>query len=123
MSVSNDVIGAVIGKRGSKINEIRQLSKASINIMETGSRRSGGRDSSPDRERIIEISGNSHAVTMAKSMISMAIEMGVDGDGGRGGRRDRGDRGGQRFSRTRSRSRDRDNFGDRRGRRDKFAPY
>ena len=38
MNVPNDVIGAVIGKRGAKINEIRSLSGASINIMEVGAR-------------------------------------------------------------------------------------
>lgn len=41
MSVPNDVVGAVIGKRGSKINEIRQISGATINIMETGQQKKG----------------------------------------------------------------------------------
>ena len=65
MNVSNDIIGAVIGKKGSKINEIRTLSGANINIMEVGH---GQRDRSPDpdRDRIIEISGSVHQVTMAK---------------------------------------------------------
>ena len=50
MNVPNDVIGAVIGKRGAKINEIRQLSGATINIMEVGQRqRGGGRDRSGGR--------------------------------------------------------------------------
>merc|ERR1712029_538060 len=57
MSVPNDVVGSVIGKRGSKINEIRQISGATINIMESGQRK---RERSPDndRERIIEIMGS-----------------------------------------------------------------
>ena len=73
MNVPNDVIGAVIGKRGAKINEIRSLSGASINIMEVGARggqRSRDRSPDPDRERIIEISGSTQSVTMAKSLIS-----------------------------------------------------
>ena len=136
MNVPNDVIGAVIGKRGAKINEIRQLSGANINIMEVGQRqRGGGRDRSPDpeRERVIEISGSGTAVTLAKSLINIAMDLGNDQGDTRGGRRDRDDRRGGmgggggvgRFSRTRSRSRERGvgNYEDRRGRRDKFAPY
>ena len=63
MSVPNDVVGSVIGKRGSKINEIRQIrylrakhdwgsketflcrSGATINIMESGQKR---RERSPE---------------------------------------------------------------------------
>merc|ERR1719458_1508264 len=95
MNVPNEVIGAVIGKRGAKINEIRQLSGANINIMEVGQRqRSGGRDRSPDpaRERIIEISGSGTAVTLAKSLINIAMVLGNDAGDMRGGRRDREDR-------------------------------
>ena len=127
MNVPNDVIGAVIGKRGAKINEIRSLSGASINIMEVGARggqRSRDRSPDPDRERIIEISGSTNSVTMAKSLITIAMDLG-DGAQGRGGRdgERRGGGGGGRFDRTRSRSRDRGSYDDRRGRRDKFAPY
>ena len=124
MSVPNDVVGAVIGKRGAKINEIRQISGATINIMETGQRK---RERSPDmdRERIIEISGSTTVVTLAKSLIKVAMDMGQDGFGDGRGRREREDRTGDR---TRSRSRERGSGGregyvDRRGRRDKFAPY
>ena len=129
MTVGNEVIGCVIGKRGSKINEIRQMSGASINIMEVGQRQRQGRDHSPDpdRARVIEISGSLSQVTLAKGLINVAMDMGGENDGARGGRREnnRGgdDRRGGRFSRTRSRSRDRNNFDERRGRRDKFAPY
>ena len=126
MNVPNDVIGAVIGKRGAKINEIRTLSGASINIMEVGARggqRSRDRSPDPDRERVIEISGSTHAVTMAKSLITIAMDLG-DGAQGRGGRDgERRGGGGGRFDRTRSRSRDRGSYDDRRGRRDKFAPF
>jgi len=122
MSVPNDVVGAVIGKRGSKINEIRQISGATINIMEAGSgQRKRERSPDTDRERIIEISGSTTAVTLAKSLINVAMDMGQDGWD-----RDRDDRRGGRFARTRSRSRERGNGGgydDRRGRRDKFGQY
>jgi len=139
MSVPNDVVGAVIGKRGAKINEIRQISGATINIMETGQRK---RERSPDpgaldRERIIEISGPTEAVALAKSLINMAMDLGragyneeVRGGGSssgmrdEGGRRERDDRRGG--NRTRSRSRDRGYGGGdrhRQDRRDKFAPY
>ena len=98
MSVPNDVVGAVIGKRGAKINEIRQISGATINIMETGQRK---RERSPDmdRERIIEISGSTTAVTLAKSLINVAMDMGQDGFGDGRGRREREDRRGGRFAR------------------------
>jgi len=135
MSVPNDVVGSVIGKRGSKINEIRQISGATINIMESGQKR---RERSPepgplDRERIIEISGSTEAVALAKSLINMAMDLGRAGynddmRGGRDYRRD-GGRGEERRGghRTRSRSRDRaagGYGGERRSdRRDKFAPY
>jgi len=136
MSVPNDVVGSVIGKRGSKINEIRQISGATINIMESGQKR---RERSPepgplDRERIIEISGSTEAVALAKSLINMAMDLGRAGynDDMRGGRDDGrrdGGRGEERRGghRTRSRSRERaagGYGGERRSdRRDKFAPY
>merc|ERR1719347_2374633 len=89
MSVPNEVVGAVIGKRGSKINEIRQISGATINILEAGQRK---RERSPDpgaldRERIIEISGPTEAVALAKSLINMAMDLGRAGynEEGRGG--------------------------------------
>jgi len=95
MFISNDQVGAVIGKRGSKIIEIRNLSGAKINICETNER-SG---SDPSRERVIEISGNAEEVALAKSLINVAIELQEveRRGGGGGGHRDR----------TRSRSRDR----------------
>ena len=63
-----------------------------------GGQRSRDRSPDPDRDRIIEISGSSTAVTMAKSLITIAMDL---GDGAPGGRREGGDRrgGGGRFSR------------------------
>jgi transcription antitermination factor NusA-like protein len=67
MSLPNDVVGAVIGKRGAKINEIRQISGATINIRK--------KSTDTDREMIIEISGSTTAVTLAKSLINEAMDM------------------------------------------------
>ena len=63
--------GGVIGMRGAKINKIKSLSGASIDISEVGAR--GGQNSDPDR--IIRISGSTHAVTMAKSLITIALAL------------------------------------------------
>jgi hypothetical protein len=55
MFVSNEAVGSVIGRRGAKINEIRAMSGARINVLESGTKGRGGRGGSPepDRERII----------------------------------------------------------------------
>ena len=64
-------IGAVIGDRGAIIDKITFLSGASININKKGA--SGGQ--SPDPDRIMKISGSTHAVTMAKSLITIALAL------------------------------------------------
>ena len=87
-------MGAVIGKKGAKINEIRQISGATINIMETNRKRERSPDT--DRERVIEISGSTTAVTLAKSLINMAMDLGQEGFDRGGGRRDRDDRRGEK---------------------------
>merc|ERR1719495_1600355 len=99
MNVSNDQVGAVIGRKGSKINEIRQISGANINIMEIGSSKRDRRDfsSDPDRERVIEIIGTPEQVAVAKSFISVAVELAEGAE-----RRDY-----RRNDRDRSRSRER----------------
>jgi len=105
MYVSNEQIGAVIGRKGSKINEIRQMSGASINILEAGSAsKKDRREFNPDveRERIIEISGSPEQVAIAKSLINVAVELAE----GAGDRRDN-----RRHDRDRSRSRSRDRGG------------
>jgi len=110
MLVSNDKVGAVIGRQGSKINEIRTLSGASINITESGKKGGDRRDGNdPDRERVVEITGTTEQVALAKSLINVAVDL-ADGDDRRGD--DRGRRGGDR---DRSRSRDRNSrYDDRR---------
>ena len=106
MSIPNDMIGCIIGKGGSKIAEIRQLSGAMIRISksdETGSGRSGERQQSQSgngesSERQISISGNADSVALAKSLINMSLDLhksrmedrdndrsGSSGGGGSGG--------------------------------------
>ncbi|KAH9421159.1 Poly(rC)-binding protein 3 [Dermatophagoides pteronyssinus] len=61
MTISNDIIGSVIGKGGSKINEIRQLSGATIKI---NSSEEGTKD------RTITISGTPEAINLAQYLIA-----------------------------------------------------
>ena len=82
MSIPNDMIGCIIGKGGSKIAEIRQLSGAMIRISkidEGGSGRSGdrqqGQSSGESSERQISISGNADSVALAKSLINMSLDL------------------------------------------------
>lgn len=71
MSIPNDMIGCIIGKGGSKIAEIRQLSGAMIRISKSDDRG----DTSDSSERQISISGNSDSVALAKSLINMSLEL------------------------------------------------
>ena len=79
MSIPNDMIGCIIGKGGSKIAEIRQLSGAMIRISksdESGSGRGDRQSSSSDSsERQISISGNADSVALAKSLINMSLDL------------------------------------------------
>ena len=52
MGVANELIGSIIGKGGSKIAEIRQMSGANIQISKSA-------DKEPTAERQIQITGNS----------------------------------------------------------------
>lgn len=69
MSIPNDLIGCIIGKGGSKIAEIRQISGAMIRISKS---EEGKEDSS---ERQINISGNADSVALAKSLINMSLDI------------------------------------------------
>ena len=71
INVPNYAIGAVIGKGGSIIDEITFLSGASIDINKEGV--SGGQ--SPDPDKIIKISGSTNAVSMARSLITIALAL------------------------------------------------
>lgn len=70
MAVANELIGSVIGKGGSKIAEIRQMSGAMIRIS-----RSDNPETAADEERQINITGNPDSVALAKSLINMSLDL------------------------------------------------
>lgn len=65
MTVPNDLIGCIIGKGGTKIAEIRQISGAMIRISNCEEREGGNTD------RTITICGNPDAVALAQYLINM----------------------------------------------------
>ena len=65
MTVPNELIGCIIGKGGTKIAEIRQISGAMIRISNCDDRESGATD------RTITISGSPDAVALAQYLINM----------------------------------------------------
>jgi len=71
MTIPNDMIGCIIGKGGSKIAEIRQLSGAMIRISKSDE---ADRDND-SAERQISISGNTDSVALAKSLINMSLDL------------------------------------------------
>ncbi|XP_067647387.1 poly(rC)-binding protein 3 isoform X3 [Eurosta solidaginis] len=85
MTVSNDLIGCIIGKGGTKIAEIRQISGAMIRISNCEEREGGNTD------RTITISGNPDSVALAQYLINMSVELqknvqeNENGDGANGG--------------------------------------
>uniref|UniRef100_A0A1W7RA09 Poly(RC)-binding protein 3 n=1 Tax=Hadrurus spadix TaxID=141984 RepID=A0A1W7RA09_9SCOR len=66
MTIPNDLIGCVIGKGGAKINEIRQLSGATIKISNT---EEGSKD------RTVAISGTPEAINLAQYLINTSMEL------------------------------------------------
>ncbi|OAV87437.1 hypothetical protein PTTG_06438 [Puccinia triticina 1-1 BBBD Race 1] len=68
--IPNGFVGAVIGKGGQKINEIRQASATHIKIMEPGE---GGQDSSAN-ERLVTITGQPMNIQMAVSLLYRRLE-------------------------------------------------
>ncbi|XP_024085520.1 poly(rC)-binding protein 3 isoform X1 [Cimex lectularius] len=69
MTVPNDLIGCIIGKGGTKIAEIRQISGAMIRISNCEEREGGSTD------RTITISGSTDAVQLAQYLINMSVEL------------------------------------------------
>ncbi|XP_077297956.1 poly(rC)-binding protein mub isoform X4 [Arctopsyche grandis] len=69
MTVPNELIGCIIGKGGTKIAEIRQISGAMIRISNCEEREGGATD------RTITITGNPDAVALAQYLINMRIFM------------------------------------------------
>ncbi|CAL8109545.1 unnamed protein product [Orchesella dallaii] len=69
MTVPNELIGCVIGKGGTKIAEIRQISGAMIRISNSEELREGCTD------RIITITGTPDSVALAQYLINMRLAM------------------------------------------------
>jgi len=69
MTVPNELIGCVIGKGGTKIAEIRQISGAMIRISNSEELREGCTD------RVITITGNPDSVALAQYLINMRLAM------------------------------------------------
>jgi len=70
MTVPNELIGCIIGKGGSKVAEIRQLSGAMIRISNCEDR-----DAPANLDRTISITGNSESVALAQYLINMSMEV------------------------------------------------
>ncbi|XP_065337405.1 poly(rC)-binding protein 3 isoform X1 [Cloeon dipterum] len=70
MTVPNELIGCIIGKAGTKIAEIRQISGAMIRISNCEERGEGA-----NSDRTITITGNPEAVALAQYLINMSIEL------------------------------------------------
>ncbi|XP_061711234.1 poly(rC)-binding protein 3 isoform X5 [Cydia pomonella] len=82
MTVPNELIGCIIGKGGTKIAEIRQISGAMIRISNCEEREGGSTD------RTITISGNPDSVALAQYLINMSVELqkaNLEGSGSGGG--------------------------------------
>ncbi len=78
MSIPNELIGCIIGKGGSKIAEIRQISGAMIRISKSGDHAEsvgGEGGSEKNNERQITITGNSDSIALAKSLINMSLDL------------------------------------------------
>jgi heterogeneous nuclear rnp K-like protein len=65
--IPNDLVGCIIGKGGSKINEIRGTSQCTIKIMEPGAPQNVG--GGPENERLVVITGAQHNIQLAVSML------------------------------------------------------
>ncbi|XP_029455374.1 poly(rC)-binding protein 4 isoform X1 [Rhinatrema bivittatum] len=64
--IPNDLIGCVIGRQGSKISEIRQMSGAHIKI---------GNQTEGASERLVTITGTPNSITLAQYLITACLEM------------------------------------------------
>ena len=86
------MIGCIIGKGGSKIAEIRQISGAMIRIS-----KSDDNSERESTERQITITGNPDSVALAKSLINMSLDLHKskmeEGGGSSERGNDRGERG------------------------------
>ncbi|KAL0574681.1 PAB1 binding protein [Marasmius crinis-equi] len=69
--IPNDLVGCIIGKGGSKINEIRHMSASNIKIMEPGS---GSNGTGSEGERLVVITGAPANIQMAVQLLYHRLE-------------------------------------------------
>lgn len=69
--IPNDLVGCIIGKGGSKINEIRHMSASQIKIMEPGATAPGmaGAPGGSENERLVIITGQPQNIQMAVQLL------------------------------------------------------
>lgn len=69
--IPNDLVGCIIGKGGSKINEIRHMSASQIKIMEPGASAPGvnGAPGGTENERLVIITGQPQNIQMAVQLL------------------------------------------------------
>jgi heterogeneous nuclear rnp K-like protein len=73
--IPNDLVGCIIGKGGSKINEIRSISGSQIRIMEPGANVPGAAGGGPN-ERLVTVTGQPQQIQTAVQLlyhVSIAI--------------------------------------------------
>lgn len=71
--IPNSLVGAIIGKGGVKINEIRAQSQCQIRVTEPGTVASTGSTVNPD-ERLVTITGQPGAINLAVQMLYSRLE-------------------------------------------------
>lgn len=71
--IPNDLVGCIIGKGGSKINEIRHVSASQIKIMEPGAAGTGAPAGS-EGERLVVITGQAANIQMAVQLLYHRLE-------------------------------------------------
>ncbi|KAF9265610.1 eukaryotic type KH-domain (KH-domain type I) [Marasmius fiardii PR-910] len=72
--IPNDLVGCIIGKGGSKINEIRHMSASNIKIMEPGSGGGGSNGAGNEGERLVVITGAPANIQMAVQLLYHRLE-------------------------------------------------
>ncbi|CAA7271497.1 unnamed protein product [Cyclocybe aegerita] len=74
--IPNDLVGCIIGKGGSKINEIRHMSASQIKIMEPGATGVGmnGAPAGGEGERLVVITGQPANIQMAVQLLYHRLE-------------------------------------------------
>ncbi|KAJ7582995.1 hypothetical protein C8J56DRAFT_956253 [Mycena floridula] len=71
--IPNDLVGCIIGKGGSKINEIRHMSASNIKIMEPGAAMNGA-PAGGEGERLVVITGQPANIQMAVQLLYHRLE-------------------------------------------------